>query len=144
MRSAIDTNVISALLAKQQASEQAERLLLAALRMGGLVICGPVYSELLAVDKMTAAFLDSFLARTGIDVEFDLDEAVWREAGLAFQKYAHRRRRSGSGAVRRILADFLIGAHSIHRADRLVTFDVEGYRVDYPRLVLMDQQTARG
>lgn len=137
MRSAIDTNVISALLANQPASGLAERLLLAAGEQGGLVICGPVYSELLAQAGMTAAFMDNFLLQTGIDVEFDLGKRIWEGAGLACERYARRKVRSGGGSARRILADFLIGAHASIRTDRLVTFDPDGYRSDFPHLVLL-------
>ena len=77
MRSAIDTNVISALLASEPASGLAEQLLLSAGEEGGLVICGPVYSELIAQPGMTAAFMDDFLLKTGIEVEFDLAKKIW-------------------------------------------------------------------
>jgi predicted nucleic acid-binding protein len=138
VRSAIDTNVISALLASQPASGLAERLLLAAGEQGGLVICGPVYSELIAQPGITATFLDDFLLKTGIDAEFDLGKKIWESAGRAYQSYARRKIRSGGGRSRRILADFLIGAHASARADRLVTFDPGGYNSDFPQLVLLD------
>ncbi len=137
MRSAIDTNVISALLASQPASGLAERLLLAAGEQGGLVICGPVYSELIAQPGITATFLDDFLLKTGLDVEFDLGKYIWESAGRADQSYARRKIRSGGGKARRILADFIIGAHAYARADRLVTFDPGGYNSDFPQLVLL-------
>jgi predicted nucleic acid-binding protein len=137
VRSAIDTNVISALLANQPATGLAERLLLASGAQGGLVICGPVYAELIAHPGITPAFIDNFLLQTGIDVEFDLGKKIWDSAGLAHQLYARRRIRSGGGKPRRILADFLIGAHASIRADRLVTFDPDGYNSDFPQLVLL-------
>jgi predicted nucleic acid-binding protein len=138
LRSAIDTNILSALLASQPASGQAEQLLLAAGEQGGLVICGPVYSELIAQPGMTAAFLDDLLLKTGIDIEFDLGKQIWESAGRAYQSYARRKTRSGGGKARRILADFIIGAHAYARADRLVTFDPGGYNSDFPQLVLLD------
>lgn len=137
MRSAIDTNVISALLANAPASGLAEQLLLAAGEEGGLVICGPVYSELIAQPGMTAAFMDDFLLKTGIEVEFDLAKQTWESAGRTYQSYARRKIRSGGGRSRRILADFLIGAHASIRSDRLVTFDPGGYNSDFPKLVLL-------
>ena len=38
---------------------------------------------------------------------------AWRVAGKAFQKYASRRQKQQAGRPRRILADFLIGAHAL-------------------------------
>jgi predicted nucleic acid-binding protein len=102
---------------------------------GGLVICGAVYAELLAHPKATAAFVDGFLAATEVQVEFELDEAVWRDLARRFAAYAERRRRSSGHSAKRLLVDFMIGAHALHRADRLITLDVSRYRVDFPDLV---------
>jgi predicted nucleic acid-binding protein len=115
----------------------AERLLLAAGEEGGLVICGPVYSELIAQPGMTATLMDNFLLKTGIEVEFDLAKKIWESAGRAYQSYARRKLLSGGGRSRRILADFLIGAHASVQSDRLVTFDPGGYNSDLPELVLL-------
>jgi predicted nucleic acid-binding protein len=139
VRSAIDTNVISALWSKQPASRTAEDLLLSARENGGLVICGAVYAELLALPSVDGDFVDKFLVQTGIDVEFELGKDVWQQAGLCFSKYAGRRRISKGGEPRRILADFLIGAHALHRAQRLLTFNPADYRQDFPGLVVQDR-----
>lgn len=138
MRSAVDTNVISALLAKHPAAETAEKLLFAARSEGAMVICGPVYAELLAQRSVTVKFLDDFLLLTGISLEVDMGKDVWERAGLCFKAYAQRRKESGGGDARRILADFVIGAHAGMRADRLLTFDREGYELDFPDLVILD------
>jgi predicted nucleic acid-binding protein len=139
VRSAIDTNVISSLWSGQPASDIAEKLLLSAREDGGLVICGAVYAELLARPSVDGDFLDKFLAQTGIDVEFELEKNVWQQAGFSFSKYARRRKVSKGGEPRRILADFLIGAHALHRAQRLLTFNPADYKQDFPGLVVQDR-----
>lgn len=40
-------------------------------------------------------------------------------------------------APRRILADFLIGAHALHSGYRLLTLDDRFYRTAFPRLSLL-------
>jgi predicted nucleic acid-binding protein len=96
-----------------------------------------VYSELLAYPKMTPQNLDRFLGSVWVDVDFDLGRHVWLEAGARFFRNASRRRRSKGGHPRRLLADFIIGAHALHHADRLFTLDATRYRRDFPELRLI-------
>ena len=77
---------------------------------GGLVVAAPVYIELLAHPSASQGFVDEFLANTGITVDFDLDETVWRQAGKSFAAYAQRRRRSQGGSPKRSPVDFVIAA----------------------------------
>src|ERR1039457_7438812 len=103
---------------------------------GSLVIAAPVFAELLAAPGRTEAFVDAFLEDTGISVDWNLDEMVWRAAGGAFQRYAERRRKQRDSGTRRILADFLIGAHAETRGYRLLTLDERIYRTPCPKLVV--------
>jgi hypothetical protein len=137
MRTAIDTNVISALWSGEPASQGMAALLGRAKNEGGLVICAPVYVELLAYPKATRTFLEQFLAATHIVTDFMLEEAVWQEAGAAYAAYAQRRRQSKDGSSKRLLVDFLVGAHALLKADRLLTLDAPRYRVAFPKLVMM-------
>lgn len=68
-----------------------------------------------------------------------MEEAVWRAAGRAFQSYAARRRQPHrrESVPRRILADFVIGAHAFRRGYRLLTLDDRLYRAAFPGLVLI-------
>src|SRR5437764_8804363 len=137
MITAIDTNVIIALWNRDEALSSATQAALdAALAQGSLVICGPVFAELLAAPLRTEAFLNSFFADTGISIEWELTEEIWRAAGRAFQKYAARRRKHGDSGPRRILADFLIGAHASERGYRLLTLDERLYRAAFPRITI--------
>jgi hypothetical protein len=67
-------------------------------------------------------------------VDWSMDESVWRAAGKSFQKYATRRRKQRSGQPRRILADFLIGAHALEKGYSLLTLDDGIYRAAFPKL----------
>ena len=80
--------------------------------------------------------MDRFFAEAGIQVEWELSEKIWREAGKAFQGYVARRRRQGGVGPRRILADFLIGAHAMVRGYRLLTLDARIYKAAFPRLAV--------
>jgi predicted nucleic acid-binding protein len=88
----------------------------------------------MAMPRRNEAFLDGFLRDTGISVDWDLDESIWRAAGQAFQGYANRRRGHRDAGPRRILADFLIGAHALQREFRFLTLDAGLYRAAFPRL----------
>ena len=134
MRTAIDTNVISALWSGEPASQGMAALLGQAKNQGGLVICAPVYVELLAYPKATRSLVDQFLTRTYIVTDFLLDEPVWQEAGAAYAAYAQRRRRSKEGSPKRLLVDFIVGAHATLKADRLLTLDAARYQVAFPEL----------
>ena len=136
MKTAVDTNVFSALWSSEPGAGEMIALLGQARSQGGVVVCGAVYAELLAHPKASAAFVDNFLLQTGVVVEFDLDEKIWRDVAQAYAAYAQRRRRSGSTQAKRLLVDFLIGAHATHRADRLLTLDASRYTKDFPRLTL--------
>jgi predicted nucleic acid-binding protein len=135
MTTAIDTNIIVALWQDDPAVSLAvESALEAAFRRGALVIAAPVFAELIATPGRTESFVSSFLNETGIAVDWNLDEAVWRAAGRAFQAYAERRRSEANFGPRRLLADFLIGAHAEIRGYRLLSLDERVYGVAFPKL----------
>jgi hypothetical protein len=137
VRTAIDTNVISALWSGSPVVAQVTALLGRVATEGALVVCGPVYAELVAHPKVNEQFVDQFLATTRVEVDFVFDESVWRETARRFADYARRRRKSGGGEARRLVGDFLIGAHASLHADRLLTFDPRFYAQDFPKLPLM-------
>jgi predicted nucleic acid-binding protein len=138
MTTAVDTNVLVALWNEDDALNTMARAALdAAFERGGLVIAAPVFAELLALPSRKEAFLDSFFRQTGISVDWDLHEAIWRAAGRAFQAYVARRRKQRELASRRILADFLIGAHALQNGFGLLTLDDRLYRAAFPRLSIV-------
>ena len=137
MITAIDSNVIVGFWNPDDAlNTLARHALDAAYARGSLVICGAVYGELLAGPKRTEDFIDTFLSDAEIVVDWSGTETIWRTAGAAFQKYAARRRRQGSGDQRRILTDFYIGAHAQCNDYRLLTLDDSIYRAAFPKLLI--------
>src|SRR6266849_1666865 len=137
MTTAVDTNVMIALWDKDSAlSLAAQNALDAAFNRGTLVAAAPVFAELLAAPGRSETFVGSFFEETGITVDWELPEQIWRSAGRAFQAYAERRRRQRDRGARRILADFLIGAHAHTRSYRLLTLDERLYKAAFPTLRL--------
>jgi predicted nucleic acid-binding protein len=137
MTTAIDTNVVIALWDEDEALSGAAQIALeAAFRRGNLVVAAPVFSELIAAPGRTENYVSEFLEETGIAVDWDLGEPVWRSAGRAFQSYAERRRKQRDFGTRRILADFLIGAHALARGYHLLTLDERLYRAAFPNLTI--------
>jgi len=137
MTTALDTNIIVALWHDEPTvNTGVEAALEAAFRRGGLVIAAPVFAELIAAPGRTEDFVDTFLNENGIAVDSSLDEAIWRVAGQAFQAHVERRRSQGDPGPRRLLADFLIGAHAQFYGYRLLTLDERHYRAAFPELKL--------
>jgi predicted nucleic acid-binding protein len=99
----------------------------------GLVIAPIVYAELFAHPGWKPKDVADFLAATAIAVDWTLTEAVWTQAGHVFGSYARRRAREGSAAPRRLLADFVIGAHALE-IGTLITRDADFFRTNFPAL----------
>jgi len=139
MTVAVDTNVIVSSWGSNDALNSiATAALDSASARGRLVVAAPVYAELLAAPHRTEAFIDYFFAKTGVEVDWNIDESIWRSAGRAFQAYAARRKVRQQSGPRRILADFVIGAHALRRGYALLTLDDEIYRACFPRLPLVE------
>lgn len=137
MSTAVDTNVLVDFLAGEPAAaRRARQALERAHARGGLVIAPVVYAELLAYPGRRAAEVDAILQATGITVDWDLSPLIWRRAGEAFAAYAERRRKETGTGPRRILADFLIGAHAA-QVGALLTRDLGHYRTSFPELQLL-------
>jgi hypothetical protein len=137
MRTAIDTNVFSAIWTGESSVPELLSQLDEARREGALLISPFVFVELYAYPGMTDALIRRFLGTTGVVVDYRLEERVWSETGIRFARYAGRRRRSTGEDPRRVLADFLIGAHALVQANRLLTLDPKVFRQDFPELRLL-------
>jgi len=142
MRTAIDTNVLSALLSREPQTVAAMQQLGRCREVGALLISPIVFAELHAYPGMTSTFLNQFLSATRIEVGLHMDESVWTEAGQRFARYASRRHRDPNGHdPRRLLADFVVGAHALVHADRLLTFDIGIFKRNFPELRLYANPT---
>lgn len=136
MRTAIDSNIISAIWSGEPSAPKIVAQLGEARLDGALLVSPVVIAELQAYPGATEDFVRDFLAVTGVTVDYGLKEEVWRETGRRFARYAGRRRKSSKADTKRLLADFLVGAHALIQADRLMTLDPERYERDFPEVRL--------
>lgn len=153
MITAVDTNILlDVLIPDAPHGDESERALAEALRAGAVVISGPVYAEL-AVHFPERERLDRFLADTGLRLEPSNAEALHR-SGRAWSEYIRRRPvlacpkcgatqeihcdKCGASIQPRqhVVADFMIGAHSVVQADQLLTRDRGYYATYFPELTL--------
>lgn len=137
MRTAIDTNVFSAIWSGEPSAAMLVTQLGEARMEGALLISPFVFAELHAYPGATEAFIHGFLAATDVVTDLRLEERIWAETGRRYALYADRRRKSSGAGPKRLLADFLIGAHALVQADRLLTLDPHRYSVDFPEVRLM-------
>jgi predicted nucleic acid-binding protein len=128
VRTAVDSNVIVAPWSREPAASSMAAMLRDARAAGPLVVAAPVWAELHAAPGATEEFVARFLTDTGIETDLDLGEVVRRRAAMAYATYSTRRRASAGGEPKRLLIDFLVGAHAQARADRLLTLDPQRYR----------------
>jgi predicted nucleic acid-binding protein len=153
---AVDTNILADVFLRDQHNAIASaRSLEAAVSTGLVLICDVVYAEFAA---FFAEFddLERFLAQNAIDVEAVSSAALF-EAGQTWRRYTRQRgiglTCSGCGTRsspacpqcseplttrQHIAADFIVGAHALARADRLLTRDRALFRTYFPELRIDD------
>lgn len=132
MITAVDTSVVLDVLAgDRDHGPRSAAALRQAAADGALVASTSVWAEVMGAyddPKAVATRLD----RLGLElVPDDLDVAT--TAARVYRAY----RRSG-GTRRRILPDFLIGAHAVIHADRLLTRDRGFYRSHFAKLTILE------
>jgi predicted nucleic acid-binding protein len=137
MRTALDTNILSPIWSAAPSATTIASQLSRVRSEGALVICAPVFVELSAIPGLNVPTVRKALAETAIAIDFDLEENVWMLAAETFAAYAIRRRRSGGGSPKRLLPDFVIAAHALLQADRLMTRAANRYSQDFPKLRLI-------
>jgi predicted nucleic acid-binding protein len=137
MRTAVDSNIFSSIWSWEPTAETVAVRLGQAKQERALIVSPFVFAELHAHPKMTADSIRGFFKSVGVTVDLKIEERVWSIAGLRFAQYAARRRKGSAEGPRRILADFLIGAHALMQAERFFTLDPAHYRQDFPELRLL-------
>jgi predicted nucleic acid-binding protein len=136
MRTALDTNILSLIWSEGPVTPRILSALQAAKREGSLVISPAVYAESLAYPDYSEEEVIRFLDATGIAIDYQMSDSVWTEAGRRYGQYAANRRKSIRENPRRLLADFIIGAHALIHANRLMTMDKSNFRQYFPELAL--------
>jgi predicted nucleic acid-binding protein len=134
MTISIDSNIIAALWNDHDPLNEVAVRIFGLIGHDRLVVSGSVYSELMAGPLRDEASLDLFFKDTGIEIDWEIGEEVWREAGRAYSGFAKRRKHSGAGPPRRTFTDFLIGAQAVIRGYTLLTLDERLYRASFPKI----------
>lgn len=117
MITAVDSNVLIDVLGADPTFGPRSRAELSRSRAEGvLVVCEIVWSEVIAAFPDVAA-TEAALARLAIDYSATSPAAA-TSAGTAWRTY-----RQAGGPRERLVPDFLVAAHAVHHADRLLTRD---------------------
>ncbi len=137
MRTAVDTNVLIRYLSgDEETAAEMQAALETARAKGSLAASPAVYAELVA--GRTPEAVDTFFSDKGIEVDWRLGREVWREAGVRYARCARTRiRQPDDSGPRRILADFLIGAHALKMAGALLTADTGVFFTYFPELEII-------
>ena len=134
MITAVDTNVLLDLLLQDPSfGARAEEALRAASKDGALVVCEIVYAELAGLFPSHEA-LEAFLRETGIQLKPSSPDSLWK-AGELWRRFCVERPRHAAVA-RRVVADFLVGAHAMLHAEQLLTRDTDFYHTVFAGLRL--------
>ncbi|MBX3168779.1 MAG: type II toxin-antitoxin system VapC family toxin [Candidatus Eremiobacteraeota bacterium] len=131
MITSVDTNVLlDFLTAAPNFGPSSAKSLQDAAGAGRLVVCEIVFAE---VSGLFGSHREVADILTQLGIYFDsLREESAHLAGQAFKSY-----RQAGGPRHRVIADFLIGAHAVLQADRLLTRDRGYYRTYFPKLRLL-------
>ena len=136
MRTALDSSVILDVLTNDKKwADASQKSLIEAISLGSLVIGECVLAEI--TPALDSGDISTFLGEWGIPF-LPTSQAAAVLAGEMYRTYLKRK-----GNVKRVLSDFLIGAHAQHHSDRLLARD-RGYYRDYFSRLLLIEPTLKG
>lgn len=132
MITAVDANVLIDILSADPTFGPRSRSALRRIGFdGSLIVCDIVWAEIVA------AFPDRDATGAALDrlsiVYSDVGRVAATRAGVAWRAY----RRAG-GPRERLVADFIVGAHALEQADRLLTRDRGFHRAAFAGLAIID------
>jgi|SRR5208282_6882218 len=135
MITAVDSNVLLDVVGADPAFGPASATAMrTVIREGQLLACEVVWAEVVGSFASARAAEHALQLLTLEFSPLTMEAAL--EAGIAWR--AHRQR---GGGRTRVVADFLIGAHALFQADRLLTRDRGFYRTYFSRLTILDPTT---
>ena len=128
MITAVDTSVLlDVFLADGRHGERSKTWLRAAYDAGAIVVCDIVYAELVPAFRERSA-LDRALREINATTS-PVDSGIAYDAGSRWMRY-----RQAGGARKRIITDFLIGAHAVAAAETFLTRDRGFFASYFPEL----------
>ncbi len=136
MITAVDTNVVIDIFkADAEFGPASADLFRRCLSEGAIIACEVVWAETGTIFDRQSDFLEA-MEVLGIGYSW-----LERDSALVATR-AWRRYRSRGGRRERVAADFLVGAHALEQADRLLTRDRGFYRDYFEKLRVIDPTNA--